>query len=138
MHTNDTNAQYDLQGKIIYPELSYTITGICFKAHNEIGRFGREKQYGDFLEREFAKINLPFKREVFIPEVKNILDFIVGGKIALELKAIDMVRREDYYQLQRYLQSANLQLGLLINFRSRYLKPIRIVKIDTDTRKRFV
>lgn len=51
MHTNDTNE------KLIYPELSYLITGICFEAHNEKGRFARERQYADLLE-EASKTNL--------------------------------------------------------------------------------
>jgi len=40
--------------------------------------------------------------------------------------------------VQRYLQTANLKLGLLVNFRNRYLKPVRIVKIETDARHKFV
>lgn len=48
-----------------------------------------------------------------------------------------MIFRNDYYQLQRYLQSLDKRLGLMFNFRSRFLKPIRVVKIDTDTRKKF-
>ena len=33
--------------KLIYPELSYKITGILFAVHNELERFRNEKQYGD-------------------------------------------------------------------------------------------
>lgn len=41
------------QNKIIYPELSYLITGACFDVHNTMGRFLKEKQYGNELEKKF-------------------------------------------------------------------------------------
>lgn len=127
------------KGKIIYPELSYLLTGICFEAHNSLGRFCREQQYGNFLEGRFSKEGLPYVREYRIGEdADNIVDFFVGERIFLELKAKRLLLREDFYQLQRYLQKANIKLGLLVNFRNRYLKPVRIVRIETDARKRFV
>ena len=49
--------------KIIYPELSYLITGICFDIHNVNGRFLREKQYGDLLENKFKDIHIPYKNK---------------------------------------------------------------------------
>ena len=36
--------------QILFPKLSYRITGLCFKVQNKLGRFCREKQYADFLE----------------------------------------------------------------------------------------
>jgi len=39
--------------------------------------------------------------------------------------------KTDYYQTQRYLHALNKNLALLINFRNRYLKPIRVIKIGT-------
>lgn len=68
----------------------------------------------------------------------DIVDFIINDKVLLELKAKRFVTREDYYQTQRYLQSTNLNLGLIVNFRSRYLKPMRVVRIDIDAKKRFL
>ena len=35
--------------KIMQRELSYQLNGILFSVHNKLGRFAREKQYGDLL-----------------------------------------------------------------------------------------
>jgi len=134
MLANDTNKS----SKLIHPELSYAITGICFDIHNQHGRFLREKQYGDLLEEKLTELKLPFQRECRHTETSNILDFLIDDKIVLEIKAKRMILKEDYYQLQRYLQGINKKLGLLVNFRHRYLKPLRVVKIETDTRNKFV
>ncbi len=127
-----------MNNKLIYPKLSYIITGICFKVHNKLGRFCREKQYGDCLEKYLLIQQIPYKREFIIGKTGNIIDFIIDNKIILELKAKKFILKEDYYQIQRYLQAINLKLGLIINFRNRYLKPIRIVKIDTNIKTKFL
>jgi len=123
--------------KLIYPKLSYEIVGICFEVHNQLGRFAKEKQYCDILEDKFKLLKIPYKRELNIKNTGNILDFLVDNKLIMEVKAKRMITKDDYYQTQRYLQSLNMKLGLLVNFRSRYLKPIRIVRIDTDIRNKF-
>lgn len=134
MNTNHTNKN----GKLIFPELSYLITSICFAAHNALGRFSREKQYCDLIEQKLKELRLPYKREHEVPGSGNIADFIIDDKIILEIKAKRLISKEDFYQIQRYLQSLDRQLGLLINFRNRYLKPIRVIRIDTDVRKKFL
>jgi len=131
MHTNNTN-------KVIYPELSFKINGACFKVHNLLGRYSREKQYCDLLEEEFKKLKIPYIREFKIKQTNNSADFLINNKIILEVKAKKVILKEDYYQIQRYLQASNCKLGLLINFRNRYLKPIRIVRIDTDIKRKFL
>jgi len=134
MLTNNTNKN----NKLIYPELSYLLTGVCFDIHNQLGRFCREKQYADLTEKRLTELKISFNREYRHTNSGNVLDFLVDGKIVLEIKAKRMILRDDYYQSQRYLQSTQKKLGLLVNFRSRYLKPLRIVKIDTDMRAKFV
>lgn len=134
MHTNDTNKNE----KLIYPELSYIITGICFNTHNGLGRYARERQYADFIEKKLNEINIPYEREHNIKGTGNIIDFLIDNKIILELKAKKFITKDDYYQLQRYLQILDIKLGMIINFRHRYLKPIRIVRIDTDIKNKFI
>ncbi|OGD68854.1 hypothetical protein A2996_02610 [Candidatus Campbellbacteria bacterium RIFCSPLOWO2_01_FULL_34_15] len=116
--------------KIIYPDLSYKITGILFSVHNELGQYAREKQYGDLLENKLNEINLPYEREVRISNSGNVLDFIIDKKNVLELKSVVAINRDNYRQVQNYLQVTNLKLGLLVNFRAKYLKSIRIIRID--------
>lgn len=131
MHANDTN------GKILYRDLSYRINGLLFDVHNSLGRFCREKQYGDALEHLFKEGHIAFEREKALPislvenSETNKADFVIENSILLELKAKPIVTKEDYAQIQRYLQAGKIKLGLLINFRSKYLKPIRIIRLNS-------
>lgn len=123
--------------KLIYPQLSYLLTGIFFDIHNELGRFNREKQYGDSFEIRLKELAIPYVREYRVSKTGNIADFVIDEKIIVELKAKPIILKNDYYQTQRYLQATGHKLGFIVNFRSRYLKPLRIVRIDTDVRKKF-
>jgi len=125
----DTNKK--ISGKVIYPELSYTITGILFETQNEIGNFAREKQYGDLIETKLKEKSISYKRELPISNTGNILDFVIDDKIIIELKSTKSLTRENYRQIQNYLQSTGFKLGLLVNFRSKYLKPERVIRIDS-------
>ena len=115
--------------KIIYPELSYVITGLCFEVQNEFGRFCRERQYCDALESKIKQKNIVYEREKLINEGAggNRVDFIVDGKIILEAKSVPYITKKDYFQIQRYFEATQLKLALIVNFRSKYLKPKRIV-----------
>ena len=147
MHTNDTNRDTNIRmhtnntnkkEKLIYPELSYLITGICFAVHNQLGRFAREKQYCDSMEARLKELKIFYEREYTVKDTGNRVDFLIDNKIILEIKTKKFITKEDYYQIQRYLQVLNIRLGLLVNFRSRYLKPLRIIRIDTDIRNKFI
>jgi len=120
--------------KVIYPELSYKICGFCFYIHNRLGRYRNEKQYADALEKLFKENKINYAREKALPpsfegerERRNITDFIVEDKIVVELKAKPVILKDDYFQTQRYLASCKKKLGLIFNFRQRYLRPKRIL-----------
>ena len=123
---------------LLYEDLTYEIRGILFEVHRELGRFAKEKQYADLLEKKFIERKIKFKRELMVSDSGNILDFLIEDKIVLEIKAKTLILKDDFHQTQRYLQSLNKKLGLLVNFRNRYLKPMRIIKIDTNVKNKFV
>lgn len=89
--------------KILYPEPSYLICGVLFVVHNQLGRFAREKQYGDVLALRFKEVGVQFLREQAVGSSGNIVDFLIEDKIILELKATRMIVCADYEQVQRYL-----------------------------------
>ena len=105
MDANETNKE-----KIIYKELSYIINGLLFGVHN------REKA-------------LPV--EIIDNQQTNRVDFIVDEKILVDIKAKDCITKDDYRQMQRYLEASKKKLGILANFRNRYLHPIRVIRIDS-------
>jgi len=120
--------------KLIYPELSYKICGLCFKVHNDVGRYKSEKSYTDALEKIFTENNIKFDREIALSPSfegennrRNIPDFIIEDKIILDVKAKRMVTKEDYYQMRRYLEASSKKLGLIVNFRGYHLHPKRIL-----------
>mgnify|MGYP001559930808 CR=1 FL=1 len=133
MHSNDSNIKREL----VYPEFSYKLTGIFYEIHNKLGRHLLEKQYADAFEIVLKKFNIPYEREVRLYidyHGKNIpagfVDFIVDNKIAVDFKAKKFVTKDDYNQMLRYLKARSFHLGLIVNFRSTYLKPKRILNND--------
>ena len=116
--------------RIIEAELSYKLTELLFQAQNQLGRFAREKQYGDVLENLLKEANIKYKRELPISienSNSNRIDFFIEDKVVLELKSKRFIDKNDYYQTKRYLNSMNVELGLIVNFREPHLKPKRVL-----------
>jgi len=129
--------EFTNKNKLLYPELSYKITGVLFRVHNELGRFCREIQYGDLLENELKKSNISFEREKVLPievidpnDLSNRVDFCIEDKILLEIKSKKFTTKDDYFQMIRYLKASKLELGLIVNFRSTYIKPKRVINLN--------
>ncbi len=125
--------------KVIYPDLSYRINGILFSVHNDLGRFCNEKQYADAVENYLKHSKIEYSRELMLPpsfeneaKGRNKVDFIIKDEILLELKAKRMIEKSDYYQTKRYLKSLNKKLGILVNFRDKYIKPRRIINSEVS------
>jgi GxxExxY protein len=110
------------------------LNGIFFKAHNELGYYCKESQYCEALERLLKEKDILYKREFslksdneLLKDNSNRVDFLIEDKIIIEVKAKRFIGREEYNQMQRYLQASNLKLGIIVNFHQRYLVPKRIV-----------
>jgi len=123
-----------MSNKLVYGQLSYKLTGVLFYIHNQLGRYCNHQQYCDSIENELKKINLSYKREEYInlsfegeKSFRNKFDFLIENKIILEIKAKRIISKEDYYQTKRYLKALNKELGIIVNFRDKFLKPKRIL-----------
>jgi len=128
-----------MKDKIFYPDLSYKINGILYKVHNRLGRYCNEKQYGDMIEELLKKEGIKFEREKILPKMfegekegRNKIDFLIEEKIVLEIKAKTIIEKSDYYQIMRYLKILNKKLGLLVNFRNRYLRVKRVINPEGE------
>lgn len=116
---------------LLFEDLTYDIRGILFEVHRELGRFAKEKQYADLLEKKLIERKIKYSRELRISDSGNVIDFLIEDKIILEIKSKPFLLKVDYYQLQRYLQSAQIKLGLLVNFRPIYLNPQRVLLAES-------
>ncbi|MCF8219174.1 MAG: GxxExxY protein [Bacteroidales bacterium] len=120
---------------IIYEEESYQIIGKCFEVHNNLGPGFLEIVYKDALEYEFIKAGIPYQRERkyevnykgFILPHKFYADFVVFGKIILEVKAVSAIVDEFVALAINYLKVSDNKLALIVNFGELKLNSQRIV-----------
>ena len=120
---------------IIYKEESYQIIGKCFEVHNNLGPGFLEIVYKDALEYEFIKAGIPYQRERkyevnykgFILPHKFYADFVVFGKIILEVKAVSAIVDEFVALAINYLKVSDNKLALIVNFGELKLNSQRIV-----------
>ena len=122
----EKNYKYSLEtGKII---------GLSMEVHKVLGNGFQEVIYQRALEIEFARNNIPFKREFEMPiKYKNEqigtrrVDFLLYDKISVELKALTKLEPVHFAQAINYLEAYNLEIGLLLNFGSASLEIKRLL-----------
>jgi len=119
-----------MEGKLLYKDLSFKIVGLLFEVHTELGRYRNERQYADYFERLLKRENIKYNREYRFDDIQYgkdkircVCDFIVDGIMILEFKSKDHVGKEEYYQVKRYLETLNLELAILVNFRQPRIVP---------------
>ena len=129
MKTMIVNEEYPLS------KLTGKIIGCAMEIHRFLGNGFQEIIYQRALEIEMRSQGLEFSREhemeiFYKGESIGIgrVDFLVEGKIMVELKAV--VQLEDVHLAQaiNYLEAYGMEIGLLINFGSQSLQFKRVMK----------
>jgi GxxExxY protein len=121
--------------EIIFKELSYAIVGAAMEVHRTLGSGFLEAVYQTALAHELKLRGTPFEEQVRLPvHYKDVLvgeyaaDFVVDGKIILELKAVAEVSDVHQAQAINYLAATGYQLATLLNFGASKLQQERLVR----------
>jgi GxxExxY protein len=103
--------------------LAKQVIGACIEVHRQLGPGYLESTYGKALAIELRERDVPFEKEAMVRlqykshEVgEGRLDFLIGGRLVVELKAVDSLADIHTAQVLAYLKATGHQLGLLINF----------------------
>jgi GxxExxY protein len=106
-----------------YSELTSKIIGCAMEVHKIIGNGFQEVIYQRALEIELKSKGIDCLREYEMPiyyKQNKIgtrrVDFLIEGRISVELKATTSLEPVHISQAMNYLEAFNLEIGLLINF----------------------
>ena len=119
-----------------YKDITEKIIGASFEVHKFLGNGFQEVIYQRALEWELSQAGLSFSREIeqdiFYKQLPEPIgtrraDFVVEGKVLVELKAIIELEDVHLAQVLNYLKAYKLEVGLLINFGSKSLTFKRLV-----------
>ena len=104
-------------------ELSHRVIGAAIEVHRCLGPGLPESVYRNALSHELTLLGIGHACEVPVPIIykgkavgEGRMDLLVGGKLIVELKAIDSLTEVHRAQCIAYLQATHRQLALLINF----------------------
>ncbi len=111
-------------------QLTHEIIGAAIEVHRVLGPGLLESAYEECLARELTLRNIKFERQKPLPVVyKDVkldcgyrLDFLVEGRVVLELKAVESLAPIHEAIMLTYLRLSGCQIGLLINFHTQILK----------------
>jgi len=118
----------------LHKDLTEKIIGAAMEVHKTLRRGFLESVYEEAMAIELDLQKVPFERQKPIDVFYKgrlakqfFCDFIVEGKVLVELKAIKRLSENDYSQVLNYLKATGLLLALLINFGAQSLEFKRII-----------
>lgn len=105
-------------------QLARTVIGAAIEVHRHLGPGFIEGVYEEALAVEFGLRGIPFERQKILGVSykgrsvgEGRVDFLVGGCLIVETKAVDALAPIHQAQVISYLKATGFQLGLLINFK---------------------
>jgi GxxExxY protein len=128
MHHGDTENTESTERSV--NGLTEKIIGAAIEVHRILGPGLLESAYEECLAQEMLLQGLKFKRQQPLPvtfkdlhlECAYRLDFVVEGRVILELKAVERILQVHEAQLLTYLRLSGLKWGLILNFHASVLK----------------
>jgi GxxExxY protein len=122
--------------RLKYADVTEKIIGAAFEVHKFLGNGFQEVIYQRALAYELRRAGLDFAREIeqdiFYKDLPEPIgtrraDFVVEGKVLVELKAVIQLEDVHWAQVLNYLKAYRLEVGLLINFGSKSMTFKRLV-----------
>lgn len=118
--------------EFLYKELTYAVIGAAMEVHKVLGPGFLESVYEKSLAHEFDLRQIFYERQSSLKvtykgfDVGDFrADFVLEGKLVVEIKAIQKLSKSDEGQLLNYLRGTGFRDGLLLNFGSPSLERIR-------------
>jgi GxxExxY protein len=109
--------------------LARAVIGAAMEVHTVLGAGFLEAVYEQALAIELEQRGIPFQRQfpialtykgIAIGEAR--LDFLIGGALIVELKAVEAIHPIHHAQVLNYLKATGHQLGLLMNFNVEHMR----------------
>jgi GxxExxY protein len=119
-----------------HSDITEKIIGAAFEVHKILGNGFQEVIYQRALAHELSKAGLEYAREIeqeiFYKDFPEPIgtrraDFVVEGRVLVELKAIVQLEDVHLAQVLNYLKAYRQEVGLLINFGGKSLTFKRLV-----------
>jgi GxxExxY protein len=111
-------------------DLTHAIIGAAIEIHRQLGPGLLEAVYEECLAKELSLLNLAYERQKPVPLVyKGLklecgyrLDFLVCGRVVVEVKSIEAIAPIHDSVMLTYLRLSEKPIGLLIDFNVAFLK----------------
>ena len=110
--------------------ITESVIGAAMAVHRELGPGLLESAYEACLAFELVERGLTVEQQKALPvKYRGVkvdcgyrIDLLVGGKVIIELKAVERLEPIHEAQLLSYLKLSGCKVGLLINFNVKVLK----------------